>query len=209
MAVQIFFAGIAHISSIELAKAADERTSCICYFGGDPAPQFVHSIETCRIIKSLIPDRPFRFCWETNGSVNQDLLKIAADLAFESGGCIKIDFKAWNNNFHKALTGSDNYQTIKNIKFLASYINDRQEPPFLVVSTLLVPGYIDAEEISPIASFLASLNKNIPYSLIAFYPQFYMNDLTNTSRRLAMECMDSAKGAGLTNLKIGNMHLLI
>ena len=39
------------LSSAELARAADKRTSCICFFGGDPAPQIIHSIETCRIIK--------------------------------------------------------------------------------------------------------------------------------------------------------------
>ncbi|OGF68026.1 MAG: hypothetical protein A2Y62_19290 [Candidatus Fischerbacteria bacterium RBG_13_37_8] len=77
-----------------------------------------------------------------------------------------------------------------------------------MVSTLLVPGYIDSEEVHHIASFLASLKKHIPYCLLAFYPQFYMNDLPATSRTLAEQCASTAQQAGLTNIKVGNMHLL-
>lgn len=197
-----------YVSSEELAAAVDEKTSCICFFGGDPAPQLLHSLQTCRVIKTIVKDRPFRFCWETNGSENQNLLKVIADLAFESGGCIKIDLKAYDKNLHKALTGSDNSQTIQNIKFLSSYIEDRREVPFLVVSTLLIPGYIDLKEIYSIASYLASLNKDIPYALLAFYPQFYFSDLPITSRKQAIDSYEVAKKAGLTNVKIGNLHLL-
>ncbi len=35
-----------------------------------------------------------------------------------------------------------------------------------------------------------------------------MGDLPTTSRRHASECLEAAKGAGLVNVKIGNLHLL-
>jgi pyruvate formate lyase activating enzyme len=59
-----------------------------------------------------------------------------------------------------------------------------------------------------IASFIASLNPYIPYSLLAFYPHFYMNDLPTTSRQQAKECLEVAKRAGLKRVRIGNPHLL-
>jgi pyruvate formate lyase activating enzyme len=192
------------ITPLQLANKVDAQTSCICYFGGDPTPQFIHSLATCFEIRKKI-NRIFRFCWETNGSINQSLLKIAADLAFESGGCIKIDLKAYNNNLHRALTACSNTQTLRNIKFLSSYINERKDPPFLIVSTLLVPGYIDEQEIYNISKFLASINKNIPFSLLGFYPQFYMNDIKPTTLSFAEKCASIARQAGLTNIHIANL----
>jgi pyruvate formate lyase activating enzyme len=78
----------------------------------------------------------------------------------------------------------------------------------IAASTLLVPGYIDAREVGQIACFIASLDSTIPYSLLAFYPHFFMGDLPTTSRHHASECLEAAKAAGLANVKIGNLHLL-
>lgn len=100
------------------------------------------------------------------------------------------------NNLHKALTGCSNQQTLRNIKFLASYVKYREELPFLVVSTLLVPGYIDEKEVFEVALFIASLDKNIAYSLLGFYPQFFMSDLKPTTRQFTNKCTEAAFKAG-------------
>ncbi len=69
-------------------------------------------------------------------------------------------------------------------------------------------GYIDAEEVAAIAQFIASLDPNILYSLLAFHLQFYMSDLPMTSRGLADRCYQAARDAGLNNVRVGNVHLL-
>jgi len=91
---------------------------------------------------------------------------------------------------------------------MADYIERRPSPPFLIASTLLVPGYIDNQEISGIAAFISSLNPDIPYALLAFHPQFMMRDLPPTSRWHAEECLAEAKAQGLSNVRLGNVHLL-
>jgi pyruvate formate lyase activating enzyme len=88
------------------------------------------------------------------------------------------------------------------------HISRRSLPPVLIANTLLVTGYIDAEEVAAIARFIASLDPDIPYSLLAFHPQFYMSDLPMTSRALADQCCQAARDAGLNNVRIGNVHLL-
>jgi len=84
----------------------------------------------------------------------------------------------------------------------------RPEPPFLIASTLLVPGYIDAQEVGHIAGFIASLNPEIPYSLLAFHPDYKMTDLAPTSWKQAEECFEAARQAGLKHVRVGNLHLL-
>jgi pyruvate formate lyase activating enzyme len=78
----------------------------------------------------------------------------------------------------------------------------------LTASTLLVPGYVDLEEIHGLARFTALLNPEIPYSLLALYPQFYLTDLPTTPRHLALAARQIALDAGLKNVRWGNELLL-
>ena len=192
----------------ELAGLASESTSCICYFGGDPTAQLHHALSTSRMALRNRGDRIMRICWETNGSMDRRLLKEMIDLSWPSGGCIKFDLKAWNEDLHSALCGVGNKRTQENFAYLASRISERPYPPPLVASTLLVPGYIDEVEVREIARFIGSLDVKIPYTLLAFSPQFLMKDLPYTSRDLADRCLTVACEAGLKRVRIGNVHLL-
>lgn len=193
----------------ELVSAISSRTSCICYFGGDPAPQLPFAINASRLAIGKNKGRILRICFETNGSMNKGLLKAMIDLCLQSGGCIKFDLKAWDENLHIALTGITNKRTLENFKEASGYIHLRSEPPLLIASTLLVPGYIDDEEIRGISKFIASLNPEIPYSLLAFYPHFYMKDLPLVKKEDALSFLKIAKEQGLKNVRLGNLHLLI
>jgi pyruvate formate lyase activating enzyme len=191
-----------------LVSDVDERTSCICYFGGDPTPQLPFALKASRLAIDANKQRILRICWETNGSMHKGLLDKMAELSLQSGGCIKFDLKAWDENLHIALTGITNKRTLENFKRAGEKINLRPTPPLLIASTLIVPGYIDEIEIRNIAKFIASINPDIPYSLLAFYPYFYMTDTPLTSKTLAQKCLKAAQEEGLKNVRIGNIHLL-
>lgn len=196
------------ISAKDLALAAEEKITCICYFGGDPAPQILHAIKTSKLALNKAGDRILRICWETNGAIQEPFLTSMADLSLRSGGCIKFDLKAWDDNLHRALCGVTNKLTLENFRGLAEWTEKRPEPPFLIASTLLVPGYVDEPEVSNIAKFISGLNPEIPYSLLAFYPHFYLRDLPTTSRNHAQRCKEVAYNCGLKHVRIGNVHLL-
>jgi pyruvate formate lyase activating enzyme len=192
----------------ELAAAASDKTACICYFGGDPTPQMEHALETARIARE---DREkLRICFETNGSMNRDLARRMADVVYDSGGCVKVDFKTWHEELGLALSGASNRWTINNFRWLARYAERREDRgvPFLVASTLMVPGYVEAEEVGAIASFIAGLDPDIPYVLLAFFPHFRMRDMPLTSRATAQACLEAAREAGLRRVRVGNVHLL-
>jgi len=195
-------------SAGKLAQFADDQTSCICFFGGDPTPQLPHSLMTSQIALERNQGRILRVCWETNGSMNLSLLRRMAEIAYESGGCIKFDLKAWNERVHFSLCGVSNKRTMKNFKYLGRWVNKRPDPPFLIASTLLVPGYIDDQEIRGISRLIASVSPEIPYALLAFHPQFCFVGLPTTSRSHALRCKEIAEEAGLRRVRIGNAHLL-
>jgi pyruvate formate lyase activating enzyme len=192
------------LSAQELAGAANRRTFCVCYFGGDPASQITHALATSRLLVA----RGVRICWETNGSMHPKLLDQAVELSLASGGCIKFDLKAHDETIHRALTGADNQRTLDNFARAAQRSRERPDPPLVIASTLLVPGYVDAAEVGAIARFIAGLNPSIPYALLAFGPNFYMPDLPCTSVRHAADAEAAARSAGLTRVRVGNRHLL-
>lgn len=194
-------------SAEELVDAVDETTSCICFFGGDPTPQVQHAIRASRLARQKRNGEILRICWETNGSMHRRFLDEAAELSFESGGCVKFDLKAWSENVHLALTGASNATTLSNFRRLGELSLKRPDPPFLIASTLLVPGYIDEIEISHLARFIAELNPAIPYTLLGFYPHFYMSDLPRTSWKDAQRFAEICREAGLFRIKLGNPHL--
>lgn len=196
------------ISAGQLAAAADVKTRCICYFGGDPAPQVLHALKASNLAIRKARGRVLRICWETNGAVQVKFLNMMAALSLSSGGCIKFDLKAWDDRIHLALCGVSNRQTLENFKTVAGWIHRRPQPPLLIASTLMVPGYIDTDEVAAIAGFIAGIDPDIPYNLLAFYPQFYMNDLPVTSRAQALRCKAAAEEKGLRKVHIGNAHLL-
>jgi pyruvate formate lyase activating enzyme len=140
--------------------------------------------------------------------MNPRLLRTMADLSIESGGCIKFDLKAHDNHLHRALCGVDNRRTLENFSHLAGRIGERPEIPLLIAATLLVPGYVDEREVGSLAGFIAGLNPDIPYVLLAFHPCFQMSDLPTTSRKQAESCYEEARAAGLRNVRMGNLHLL-
>lgn len=129
-------------------------------------------------------------------------------VSLESGGCVKFDLKAWDEPLHRALCGVSNRRTLGNFEYLAGWIRRRPDPPLLVAATLLVPGYVEADQVGQIASFIVRLDPMIPYALLAFHPDYEMRDLPCTPRRQAEECLAAAKAAGLSRVRLGNVHVL-
>ncbi|MGB9720472.1 MAG: radical SAM protein [bacterium] len=194
---------------IDIASYADPLTSCICYFGGDPTSFAQHTVALSREILERKKHKRFRICWETNGSVAPSLMKEWIEIALVTNGCIKIDFKAFSEELHTALCGVSNRNTKENIKLVAGYMEKRKKPPILIVSTLLIPGYIDEYEITEMAKFLSSVNKGIPWSFLGFHPHFYFNDLPQTSIRQADSAIQTARKYDMKKTHMGNVHLLI
>ena len=195
-------------TSGDLAEMVDSRTSCVCFFGGDPSPQMPFALAASRIALGEAGDRILRVCWETNGSMHPGLLRRAVEMSLETGGCIKFDIKASDENLHRALTGASNRRTLANLALAVELTRGRPDPPPVIASTLMVPGYVGPGEVSAISRYLASLDPDIPYSLLAFHPDYLMEDMGTTTGRWADECVSAARDAGLRRIKLGNVHLL-
>ncbi|MEM0002181.1 MAG: radical SAM protein [Desulfurococcaceae archaeon] len=197
-----------------LVNAVSEKTTCVCYFGGDPGPFAPHALLASKKMRSKAKSiglKVFRICWETNGLWNPSLLEEATKISLISGGIVKIDFKAWSPEVYKVLCDiEEKHVNIirNNIKLVSKYMQKRKEPPLLVISTLLVPGYIDEYEIDQMTKFIAELNSEIPYVFLGFHPDYILTDLPTTSRKHAEKAVKIARENGLKHVYIENIFLL-
>jgi len=130
------------------------------------------------------------------------------DLSLSTGGLVKFDLKAFDDHIHTALCGLSNEKIQANFERAGSRWSERSEHPLIMASTPLVPGYIDPYEIDQIARFITGVHRDIPYSLIAFRPDFAMSDLPVTSKQHAWQAEQAARAAGLTRVQIENRNLL-
>jgi len=113
-----------------LSDQVDEKTACICYFGGDPSPQLPYSLRASRLALDRNPGQILRIYWETNDTMHPSRLRHATELSLRSGGCIKFDLKAWSEEVNIALCGVTNKRTVRNVELLALYSKGRPAPSF-------------------------------------------------------------------------------
>jgi pyruvate-formate lyase-activating enzyme len=76
---------------------------------------------------------------------------------------IQVSLKAINDGLHYHYTGKSNKRVLKN------FVNLYQSGMKLTVSSVLIPGYIDADETERIAQFIGSVDKDIPYHILAYF----------------------------------------
>jgi pyruvate formate lyase activating enzyme len=184
--------------------ARSPEIQCVCYFGGSPEPQLPFALRASRRIISETGGQT-RVCWEWNGAGNPRLVDQAARLSEESGGVVKFDLKAYHPAIHRALTGSANTRVLENFRRVAGLVS---APDVLTATTLLVPHYVDVIEVEAIASFIAGIDPDIPYSLLVFHPDFALRDLPITPRSQVDACREAAL-RHLSRVHVGNLHLLL
>ncbi|MBC7219791.1 MAG: radical SAM protein [Hadesarchaea archaeon] len=208
---ELTVSGTPTISAAQLAEKADERVGCACYFGGDPSSQMPFVIASAKMMREVAEHekRILRVCLETNLSMSRESLEDFTALSLNSGGGVKADLKCWSSEILYALSGIEHRWAYENFRWLAKQHSRRPEVPLARASTLLVPGYIDDEEIRSLASFIADLDPTIPYSLLAFHPLFHMEDMPFTKKEDAERFLKICHEEGLERVRIGNPWLLV
>jgi len=102
----------------------------------------------------------------TNGCINYK----AAVKLLKYTDAVNVDLKCFSEDTYKNILGGD-LKTVLNFIELASKMNVHVE-----VTTLIVPDLNDSKnELSAIADFLVSVNRDIPWHLSAYRPEYRWN----------------------------------
>jgi len=171
----------------------------VAFTGGDLACQPDFYVKSAKLIKGL--NERVWVLFETNGygltPANLDLFKESEIDSFW------LDIKAFDEETHRKLTGVSNARILK----LPAELKERGF--VLEVLSLYIPGWVETPQIARIAAELASVDAEIPFTILAFFPEHKMMDVPTPNMWQMIEAYNAAKDAGLRKIQLGNVHLFV
>lgn len=134
---------------------------------------------------------------ETNGygltPKNLDVLKESGIDAFW------LDIKAYDSQTHNRLTGCDNTEILK----LPQEMMKRGFT--LEVLSLYIPDFVETPDLDQIARTLYSVDRSIPFTILAFFPEYRMKNYRSPTVQEMVEAYQCVKRIGLENVRLGNI----
>jgi len=170
----------------------------VAFTGGDITccPEFYE--ECTRLIKTQTN------LWvliETNGygltPQNLDRLQASGVDAFW------LDIKAYDAEKHKWLTGCSNEHILR----LPEEILKRGFT--LEVLSLSIPDLVESDELERIARVLTAIDAEIPFTILAFFPEYQMKDFRSPNTKEMVDAYKKVKSAGLKNIRLGNPGVFV
>ena len=134
---------------------------------------------------------------ETNGyGLTPEHLDVLKDSGVDS---FWLDIKAEDPHRHRWLTGCDN-------QWILEVPREMFKRNFIVeVLSLYIPGVVEAEELGRIAGRLAAVTTEIPFTILAFFPEHRMQHFRPPTVEEMVRAYEGAKAAGLTAIRLGNL----
>ena len=133
----------------------------------------------------------------TNGYMNSEALKLISPYL----DAANVDLKSFKESFYKEACKAHLKPVLDNIELMKK-INIWVE-----VTTLVIPDMNDSdEELSSIASFIASLDVGIPWHISRFYPSYKFNNSSATEAKSLERAYEIGKSKGLRYVYIGNYY---
>ena len=165
------------------------------YTGGDLAccPDFY--VQLTEKIKSRTSN--IHVLFETNGyGLTPGNLRRMRDSGVDS---FWLDIKAFDPRVHKRLCGTGNERILE---LPAEMISMGFQ---LEVLSLFIPGWVEEDQLVSIALLLAGIDPQIPFTLLAFFPEYQLMDTRPPTVREMIGTYQSIMDAGIINMRIGNV----
>jgi len=167
----------------------------IAFTGGDIACQANFYAEVSQKIKNECNNM-----WvllETNGygitPKNLDLFQKAGLDSYW------LDIKAYDEDIYKKLCGTSNKTVLNSPKEILS------RNFILEILTVYIPDLVELEQFEKIAQLIAKLDENIPFHILAFFPQYKLKDFRPPILTEILDTYKTVKNIGLKKVRIGNI----
>jgi pyruvate formate lyase activating enzyme len=173
--------------------AVNNEIEVIAYTYNEPAVFFEYAYD----IAKLASKKGIRNVFVSNGySSKEAISKIKRYL-----DGINIDLKSFSEEFYNKLCKARLEPVLDSIKRIYKF------GIWLELTTLVIPERNDSEEeLRKIAEFIASIDKDIPWHISAFYPAYKMLNINATPLDTLMRAYKIGKEAGLRYVYVGNIY---
>lgn len=171
-----------------------EKNSCetISYTYVEPSVFFEFAYDCA----SLAVTKGIRNVFVSNGYISA----VAAREIAPCLAAINIDIKSFRDDFYQKICGARLGPVLDCVQLM------KELGVWVEVTTLLIPGLNDSDkELKSIASFLVSVDPDIPWHVTAFHPTYKMTDRPSTSLASLKKARQIGLEAGLSFVYEGNM----
>lgn len=138
---------------------------------------------------------------ETNGwgltPTNLDMLASAGLDAFW------LDIKAYDEAVYRRLCGTSNESVLQAPAEILS------RGFTLEVLTLVIPGWVETDQIGAVARLIADLDPDIPFTILAFFPTYQMSDTPPPTLDQMVEACEAVCEAGVRQVRLGNCGVFV
>ncbi len=164
----------------------------IAYTYNEPVIFFEYLYDTSK----LAYENGIKNVFVSNGYESDEALQLIRPYL----SAMNIDLKAFTNEFYNKICQArlePVLETIKKVHELEIWVE---------LTTLIIPGKNDSyEELKNIANFIVGIDKNIPWHVSAFHPDYKMMDVPPTTHASLIKAYNIGKKSGLNYVYIGNM----
>ncbi|MDD5449988.1 MAG: AmmeMemoRadiSam system radical SAM enzyme [Candidatus Omnitrophica bacterium] len=164
----------------------------ISYTYTEPTIFFEYALETGRFAK----EKKLGNVFVTNGYMTRECLEMSKGML----DAANVDLKSFSDEYYKKTCGGRLKPVLETIEYM------RKLNIWFEVTTLIVPGMNDTEtELKKIASFLAGIDKNIPWHISKFFPMYKLDTLPSTPISILRRAYEIGRAAGLNYVYLGNV----
>jgi len=182
------------VSAQDIVKAAIKNNcKSISYTYTEPTIFFEYAFDTAKLAK----EKGLYNNFVTNGYMTGDALTMIRPYL----DAANVDLKFFKDASYKKICAGGLEPVLNSIRLM------RELGIWVEVTTLIVTGENDSEEeLSGIAKFIASVDKNIPWHISRFHPDYKFTDHKATPEATLKRAQEISYHAGLTYIYVGNVY---
>lgn len=170
----------------------------VSFTGGDLYCCYEFYVECFKSIKREFGDELWIHI-ETNGyGLIPQILEKFVQAGLDS---VWLDMKAYSKEIYYKLCGTDNEY------ILELPIRILEEGLILEIVLLYIPELVGLGEIDKFGELLASVDKDIPVTLLAFFPEYRVKKVRPPSLSEMVKAYEILRSHGLRKVKLGNVHV--
>jgi pyruvate formate lyase activating enzyme len=175
---------------VERAKKSGSAT--IAYTYTEPTIYFEMAYETA----VLAEEQGIKNVFVTNGFMTTEAIETIRPYLIAAN----VDLKSFRDDFYKKQCGAHLKPVLESLRKM------KEMGIWLEITTLLIPSLNDTDkELEDIAGFIASLDKETPWHISRFHPQFKMMDTPATPVYSLHRAVEIGRQAGLKYVYSGNV----
>jgi len=176
---------------VDLVKQSDCKT--IAYTYTEPTIYFEFALEVMKLAK----DSGLCNIFVSNGYMTKEAIFLLRPYL----DAINIDLKFFKEGSYKKVCSARLKPVLDSIQLFAA------AGVWIEITTLLIPGENDTkEELTGIAKFIAKLNKDIPWHISCFHPDYKFTSYLRTPERTLKLAYDLGRSEGLHYVYVGNLE---